>query len=241
MSNSKLTLAIPSKGRLKDDTVAIFAEAGMHIKKRGSERGYQGVLEGLDGIEVIFSSASEIAYQLKQGRVHLGVTGEDLVREAIYDAETFVEFSHKLNFGHANVVVAVPACWLDVNDMQDLDEVSAQFHGTHGRRLRVATKYMMITRRFFADKGIVYYRIVESLGATEGAPAHGSAELIVDITSTGQTLKANNLKILSDGVILKSEANLVKSNEADWTHGASELCNEVIKRIGDVCEKRGGV
>jgi ATP phosphoribosyltransferase len=106
------------------------------------------------------------------------------------------------------VAVAVPECWFDVASMADLDEISARFHAEHGRRLRVATKYVALTRRFFADKGLTGYRIVESTGATEGAPASGAAELIVDITTTGSTLKANSLKVLDDGVILRSEAVL---------------------------------
>lgn len=236
MSKKKLTLAIPSKGRLKDDTIDIFNQVGMRIVKEGSERGYQGRIEGLDEIEVLFSSASEIAYQLKSGRIHLGVTGEDLVRETIYDVDNSVDILQPLGFGHADVIVAVPTCWLDVEQMSDLDAVAAQFRANHSRGIRVATKYMMITRRFFASKGIVNYRIVESLGATEGAPSSGAAELIVDITSTGQTLKANHLKILKDGIILKSEANLVSSKTADWSGGAIEICQNITKRIKALME-----
>ncbi len=236
MSSKKLVLAIPSKGRLKDATVELFAKAGMNITKTGNERGYQGHVEGYENIDVLFSSASEIPYQLRSGRVHLGVTGEDLVKESIYNLDYYIKFVSELGFGHADVVVAVPECWLDVNSMQNLEEVTAQFHALHGRRIRVATKYKMLTRRYFSSKGIIGYRVVESLGATEGVPASGAAELIVDITSTGQTLAANNLKILKDGVILKSQANLVSSKVADWSAGATEIYQDIAKRISEITQ-----
>ena len=233
MSQKNLVLAIPSKGRLKEETLNIFSKVGFQIKKNGNERGYLGQIEGLKSVEVIFSSASEIPYQLRSGRVHLGVTGEDLVRETVYYLDQHIDFVTELGFGHANVVVAVPECWLDVNNMQDLEEVTTQFYEHHGRRVKVATKYMNITRSFFSSKGITGYRIVESLGATEGVPASGGAELIVDITSTGETLKANNLKILNDGIILKSQANLISSKKADWSSGTSEIYQTISRKISE--------
>jgi ATP phosphoribosyltransferase len=209
--SEKLILAVPSKGRLMDKTINLFAGAGMHIVKTGHERGYRGKIEERDDVEVAFLSASEIAANLRRGEVHLGVTGEDLLRELMDDMGLHVEIAKRLGFGHADVIVAVPASWLDVRDMADLDEVALAFHARHGRRLRVATKYLNLTRRFFASHGLAGYRIVESLGATEGAPAAGTAQAIVDITSTGSTLVANHLKILEDGLILKSEAVLAAS------------------------------
>lgn len=214
--SSKLILAVPSKGRLMEHCQALFGKAGLTLRKTGHARGYRGDVPELPGIEVAFISASEIASYLKDGRVHLGITGEDLVRETMSDADTRVTFDKRLGFGHADVVTAVPASWIDVTTMNELDEVSGAFRRIHGRPMRVATKYLNITRRFFTGKGVSSYRIVESLGATEGTPAAGTAELIVDITSTGETLRANGLRILSDGVILKSEANLVSSNVASW-------------------------
>jgi ATP phosphoribosyltransferase len=210
----KLLLAVPSKGRLMEETVAALARAGFVLRASGNERGYRREIEGEDDIDVIFVSASEIARQLKSGRVHLGVTGEDLIREEILNADERVDLAIALGFGHAEVVVAVPQCWLDVASMANLAEMARVFHRQHGRRLRVATKYMHLTRTFFRDKGVTDYLIVESLGATEGTPASGTADLIVDITSTGATLRANGLKILSDGVILRSQANLVSSKGA---------------------------
>lgn len=205
---SNLTLALPSKGRLREQAETMFARAGFDIVRIGSARGYRGEVKGLDGVDVAFLSASEIAQALRDGTVDLGVTGEDLLRETIAPDEPIVDVVLRLGFGPADVVIAVPESWLDVAFVSDLDQVAAEFYDTHGRRLRVATKYLALTRRFFADNGVTGYRIVESLGATEGAPASGSAEIIVDITTTGSTLKANRLKILDDGLILRSEAIL---------------------------------
>lgn len=209
MSNSaKLTLALPSKGRLREAAEGMFARAGFEIVKTGSARGYQGEVKGINGLDVAFLSASEIAKSLKGGTVDLGVTGEDLLRETISPDDPVADVVLRLGFGPADVVVAVPECWLDVATIADLDQVAGEIYATHGHRLRVATKYLELTRRFFAGHGLTGYRIVESLGATEGAPAAGSAEIIVDITTTGSTLKANRLKVLEDGLILQSEAVL---------------------------------
>ena len=199
-----LTIAIPSKGRLMEQANELFERAGLKIERYGTDRGYRGRLIGTDNIEVAFLSASEIAAQLRDGKIDAGITGEDLLRETIAPGNDVADVALRLNFGPADVVVAAPECWLDVAVMADLDDVAEQFYATHGRRLRVATKYLNLTRRFFAEKGITGYRIVESLGATEGAPATGTAELIVDITTSGATLKANQLRILDDGLILAS-------------------------------------
>ena len=230
--SERLVFAVPSKGRLMEQTSDLLAKAGLTLRKTGHERGYRGEIAGIDNLDVAFISASEIAWYLKTGRAHLGVTGEDLVREQMSDADERVKFLKKLGFGHADVVVAVPACWVDVRTMADLDEIALSFRREHGRWYRVATKYMNLTRRYFAQKGVTDYRIVESLGATEGTPAAGTADLIVDITTTGETLKANGLKILDDGVILKSQANLVASNVAAWTPSAREAGNAIMAALG---------
>lgn len=209
-----ITLAIPSKGRLKEQALEMLARAGLAVSLPGDERKYHARVDGLDNVEVVFLSASEISGEIGQGAVDLGITGEDLVRENIADWEARAEIVARLGFGHADVVVAVPEIWLDVDTMADLDDVAADFRQRHGRRLRIATKYWRLTQQFFTAKhGIQVYRIVESLGATEGAPAAGSADIIVDITTTGSTLKANHLKILSDGIVLKSQACLVASKK----------------------------
>jgi len=208
-----LVLGIPSKGRLMEATEALLGKAGFVLSRSGTDRLYRGRLGGVEGIEVAFLSASEIAGSLKDGKIDLGVTGEDLLRETLAPDDTRVDVLQRLGFGPANVVVAVPQSWFDVARMSDLDEVSEGFYERHGRRLRIATKYLNLTRRFFAGKGVTGYRIVESLGATEGAPAAGTAEAIVDITTTGSTLAANHLKILDDGIILKSEAVLAGQSQ----------------------------
>lgn len=206
-----VTIALPSKGRMKDDAMAAFARAGFTVASIGSDRSYRGVVHELPEVEVAFLSASEIAREIGSGGVDFGITGEDLLRETIPDSETRVELCARLGFGHADVVVAVPEIWLDVDTMADLGDVAADFRHRHGRRLSIATKYWRLTRQFFSAKhGIQLYRIVESLGATEGAPASGAADVIVDITSTGSTLKANHLKVLSDGVMLRSQACLAR-------------------------------
>ena len=211
---STITLAIPSKGRLMEATAELLAKAGFTIDRLGAERGYRGILKGMEGVEIAFLSASEIAQNLRDGKIDLGVTGQDLLHEKIPPDEPSVQLLVRLGFGPADVVVAVPECWLDVATMADLDDIAESFYERHGRRLRVATKYHNLTRRFFAEKGVTGYRIVESLGATEGAPAAGIAEIIVDITTTGSTLAANSLKILDDGVILKSCAVLAGRSAA---------------------------
>ena len=211
--NKTLTLAVPSKGRLREMAETMFARAGYEIVRTGSARGYSGEIKGLKNMDVAFLSASEIAKSLRDGTVDLGVTGEDLLRETIAPEEPVADVVLRLGFGPADVVVAVPESWLDVAFVRDLEEVAADFYETHGRRLRVATKYLGLTRRFFAANGVTGYRIVESLGATEGAPASGSAEIIVDITTSGSTLKANRLKVLDDGLILKSEAVLAARSD----------------------------
>lgn len=203
-----LTLAIPSKGRLMEAAAGLLAKAGYEIERPAAARDYRGRLKGIENAEVAFLPASEIAQNLKDGKIDLGITGEDLLRETLIPGDPSTEVLARLGFGGANVVAAVPECWLDVAAMADLDEVAESFYERHGRRLRVATKYRNLTRRFFAAKGVTGYRIVESLGATEGAPAAGIAEVIVDITTTGATLSANHLKILDDGVILRSTAVL---------------------------------
>src|SRR5690606_8537433 len=226
-----VTLALPSKGRLRDEAIERLRKAGYPIRLPENERRYRAAVEGLDGLEVTFLSAAEIARELDRGSIDLGVTGEDLVRETIPDWETRVEISARLGFGRADVVVAVPEVWFDVSTMADLDDVAADFRHRHGRRLRIATKYWRLTQQFFSQKhGIQVYRIVESLGATEGAPAAGSADVIVDITSTGSTLKANHLKVLEDGVIVLSEACLVMAKRERPAEDAG-LIAELLKAV----------
>ncbi len=229
-----LTLALPSKGRLKEKALALFEKAGFELSLPDDDRNYQGSLN-LGGdhspVDLLFLSASEIARELVNGRLHAGVTGEDLARETVHNADEYLDFSLKLGFGGANVVIAVPQAWVDVETMADLDDVAGEFRLNHGRRLRIATKYWQLTQSYFADHGIAAYRIVESLGATEAAPAAGQADVIVDITSTGSTMQANNLKILDDGVILKSEANLIVSKMINTSPSDKDSLGHICKAL----------
>ena len=228
---SALVIAVPAKGRLQDNAEAFFARAGLKLVQPRGAREYRGSIEGYEGIEVAYLSAAEITQQLGQGAVHLGITGEDLVREMIPEADAKVVLIEGLGFGHANVVVAVPQAWIDVRNMADLDDVATAFRHKRDRRMRVATKYVNLTRDFFAGHGVADYRIVESSGATEGAPAAGTAELIVDITSTGATLAANGLKVIEDGTILRSQANLVAARGATWSARVRMTARIVLDRI----------
>lgn len=229
--SDKLILALPSKGRLMEQCANAMAKAGLPVAKTGAARGYKGEIAALRDVEVNFVSSSEIAQFLKTGAIHLGITGEDLVRETIADSEERVTLLAPCGFGRADVVVAVPACWIDVRRMSDLEEMALTYRRVHGRRVRVATKYLNLTRRYFAHKGVTGYRIVESLGATEGAPAAGLSELIVDITTTGATLRANGLRIVEDGVILRSQANLIAAKAARWTPALEALAQQIAAKL----------
>ncbi|RWD69201.1 ATP phosphoribosyltransferase [Mesorhizobium sp.] len=227
-----ITLAIPSKGRLKEQSLEVLAKAGLAVTLPEDDRKYRARIDGLDNVEVAFLSASEIAGEIGQGAIDLGITGEDLLRENLADWDARAEIVARLGFGHADVVVAVPDIWLDVDTMADLDDVAADFRQRHGRRLRIATKYWRLTQQFFSLKhGIQVYRIVESLGATEGAPAAGLADVIVDITTTGSTLRANHLKVLGDGVILKSQACLVASKKQRGAEDEAQL-RDIAAKMG---------
>ncbi|MBV9530395.1 MAG: ATP phosphoribosyltransferase [Bradyrhizobium sp.] len=229
--STPFVLAVPSKGRLQENVEAFFSRAGLALSKPRGGREYRGTIIGLDDVEIAYLSSSEIAAQLARGALHLGVTGEDLVRETVANADKRVLLIDNLGFGNANVVVAVPQAWIDVRTMADLDDVTTGFRAERNRRMRVATKYVNLTRAFFAAHGVVDYRIVESAGATEGAPAVGTAELIVDITTTGATLAANGLKALDDGVILRSQANLIAARDADWSAEALEIARVILDHI----------
>jgi ATP phosphoribosyltransferase len=229
--SAPFVIAVPAKGRLQENAESFFARAGLELVKPRGARDYRGTITDLPEVEVAYLSASEIVDLLAQGAVHLGLTGEDLVREKIADADRHVVLIDALGFGHANVVVAVPQAWIDVRSMADLDDVATAFRLRHERKVRVATKYVNLTRNFFSAHGVTDYRIVESAGATEAAPAAGTAELIVDITTTGATLAANALKVIEDGVILRSQANLVAARGAPWSAAARERARTVLDRI----------
>jgi ATP phosphoribosyltransferase len=237
-AEAPFVLAVPSKGRLQEAAAAFFARAGLELHQGRGARDYRGALMGLPGVEVAYMSASEIVGQLVAGAAHFGVTGEDLVREKVPDSDARLELLAPLGFGRANVVVAAPQAWIDVRTMADLEDVASAYRARRGDRMRVATKYVNLTRRFFSEHGVADYRIVESLGATEGAPAAGAAELIVDITTSGATLAANALKPLDDGTILRSQATLVASMSAPWGPAARASARAILDRIAASEEAR---
>jgi ATP phosphoribosyltransferase len=228
---SPLIIAIPSKGRLKEQVEAWLADCGLPLAVQGGARGYLASLKGLPDAQVRLLSAGDIAQALDAGEVHLGVTGEDLLRETGEALEARVMLLRALGFGRADLVVAAPRSWLDVDSMADLEEVAHDYLARTGRRMRVATKYLAQTRAFFARHGVADYRIAESGGATEGAPAAGAAELVVDITTTGATLAANGLKVLADGLILKSQAQLAASLRTAWTKDQLAAAERLLRVV----------
>ena len=224
-----IKLGVPSKGRLMDKTFAWFGARGVSLARTGSDREYAGAVEGIDGVELVLLSAGEIPRELAAGRIHLGVTGTDLVREKLARWEQQVEEIALLGFGQADLILAVPNCWVDVDTLDDLDAASAAFRARHGFRLRIATKYHRLVREFLQENGVADYQLVDSQGATEGVVKNETAEAVADITSTGETLRANHLKILSDGLMLKSQATLWRSRVAEY----SDADRSVLKTLMD--------
>ena len=208
-------LGVPSKGRLMEKTFDWFGQHGITLARAGSERDYAGKVEGIDGVELVLLSAGEIPRELAAGRIHLGVTGTDLIREKLGRWDMQVETLVELGFGHADLILAVPQYWVDVDVLDDLDAAAAAFRRDHGFRLRIATKYHRLVREFLRSTGVADYALVDSQGATEGTIKNETAEAIADITSSGETLRANHLKILSDGLILRSQATLWRSRMAE--------------------------
>ncbi len=210
-----IKIGVPSKGRLMEKTFDWFGERGLTMRRTGSEREYSGTVDGIDGVELVLLSAGEVPRELAAGRIHLGVTGTDLVREKLADWSEIVAEVAPLGFGHADLIIAVPNAWVDVDTLDDLDAAAAAFRAAHGFRLRIATKYHRLVRDFLTANGVADYQLVDSQGATEGTVKNLTAEAIADITSSGETLRANHLKILSDALILKSEAMLFRSKVAE--------------------------
>ncbi|MFK7746250.1 MAG: ATP phosphoribosyltransferase [Roseobacter sp.] len=204
-------LGVPSKGRLMEKTFDWFGTRGVKLSRTGSDREYAGAVEGVEGIALVLLSAGEIPRELAAGRIHFGVTGTDLVQEKLPLWDQQVAPVHELGFGFADLVLAVPQAWVDVDTLDDLDAVAAAFRQRHGMRLRIATKYHRLVREYLRQGGVADYALVDSQGATEGTVANETAEAIADITSSGETLRANHLKILSDGPVLRSQATLWRS------------------------------
>jgi ATP phosphoribosyltransferase len=227
-----LKLGLPSKGRLQADAIDWFAARGVTLERTGSEREYAGRVMGVQGVDLVLLSAAEIPGELARGRIHLGITGQDLVREKIPRWPDAVVELGCLGFGRADLVVAVPSLWIDVNDMADLDAVAADFRAAYGFRLRVATKYHHLVRDFFRARGVADYQLVDSQGATEGAVKNLTAEAVADITTTGSTLRDNHLKILADGLVLESQATLFAARQAGFDAQAHQALAVLCERLG---------
>ena len=227
-----LKLGVPSKGRLMEQCFEWFGTRGVKLSRAGSDREYAGAVEGVDGLELVLLSAGEIPRELAAGRIHLGVTGSDLVREKLADWPSQVAELAPMGFGHADLIIAVPACWPDVDTLDDLDAAAAAFRRAHGFRLRIATKYHRLVREFLTQHGVADYQLVDSQGATEGTVKNLTAEAVADITSSGETLRANHLKILSDGLVHQSQATLYAARGADWGQDARVALAGLTERLG---------
>ena len=204
-----ITIGLPSKGRLKEKSISFLEKNNLKPTSNGGERNYFAQIESLPNSKIIYLHAKEIIQRLGDGTIDVGISGLDLLKESSMNLQKKIEIKKRLDFGMANVVVAIPNDWIDVQTIADLEEVSFGFRDLKNSRLRVATKYPNLTNNFLFSKGVTQYKIVPSLGATETYPFIGSSEIITDITSTGKTLKDNNLRILKDGLILKSCACLM--------------------------------
>lgn len=227
-----LKIGVPSKGRLMEKTFDWFGARGVTLRLSGAEREYSGAVDGVEGVELVLLSAGEIPRELAAGRIHLGVTGSDLVRDKLADWDRQVAEWAALGFGHADLIIAVPAAWIDVDTLDDLDAAAAAFRAAHGHRLRIATKYHRLVRDFLTEQGVADYALVDSQGATEGTVKNLTAEAIADITSTGETLRANHLKILSDGLIHRSQATLFAARQADWGKAERAALAALAARLG---------
>jgi len=227
-----LVMALPSKGRLHEQVVDFLNACGFGVRKQGDGREYVAKLTGMEGVSIIYFRPDEIPARIELGDAHIGLTGEDLYREYGEGQHASHLLMPNLGFGGARLVVGVPQSWIDVSTLNDLDEAAMLFHQKHGRSLRVATKFARLTRAFFAENGIVEYTLVESAGATEGAPAVGIADLIVDLTSTGATMAQNHLKEIEGGTVIRSHCCMIASlQEKLWSHDTLGALEHVVEQI----------
>ena len=214
MTKNIINIGLPSKGRLKHDTINIFKKNKLNIYSERGERDLFGYIKKIPNIKIIYLHARECIEQLSLGNIDIGFSGYDLFKESEINVQNKILINKRYDYGKANLVLAIPDLWIDVQTLLDLDEVADEFKKKKKGLLRVATKYPNLTRQFLYSKGVTQFRLVQSLGSTEVAPFTGTAEIISDITSTGATLKANNLRILKDGKILKSQACLMISKKS---------------------------
>lgn len=227
-----LKLGVPSKGRLMDKTFEWFGARGVTLARTGSDREYAGAVDGVDGVELVLLSAGEIPRELAAGRIHLGVTGTDLIREKLSGWQQRVEELAELGFGHADLIIAVPDFWVDVRTLDDLDAAAAAFRAKHGFRLRIATKYHRLIRDYLRDNGVADYQLVDSQGATEGTVKNETAEAVADITSSGETLRANHLRVLEGAPVLRSQATLFRACRAELDDAQRAALTGMMQVLG---------
>jgi ATP phosphoribosyltransferase len=224
-----INIGIPSKGRLRKDVLNIFKKNKLKLMSERGERDLFGSIKNKKNIKVVYLHAREIIQRLGDGSLDLGFSGFDLLKESEINIQNKINVSKKYNFGKATLVVAIPDEWIDVQTIADLEEIAFEFKDKKKKRLRVGTKYPNLTREFLFSKGVTQFKLVDSLGATETYPFTGSAEIITDITSTGETLRANNLRILKDGEILKSEACMMTSKSSSKNKSLKSLIKLLSK------------
>ena len=227
-----LKIGVPSKGRLMEQTFEWFGARGIMMRQSGADREYAGAVDGMAGVQLVLLSAGEVPRELAAGRIHLGVTGSDLVQDRLVDWDRQVTELARMGFGQADLIIAVPVAWIDVDSLDDLDAAAAAFRGKHGFRLRIATKYHRLVREFLTAQGVADYQLVDSQGATEGTVNNLTAEAIADITSSGETLRANHLKVLGGSLIHRSEATLYAARAAEWGGAAKEAMASLQRQLG---------
>ena len=229
MMKNIINIGVPSKGRLRKDILKIFKKNKLYLVSERGERDLLGSIKNLSNVKILYLHAREIVERLGDGSLDIGFSGYDLLKESEINIQNKINVIKRYDFGKATLVVAIPDPWIDVQTVADLEEIAFEFKDKKKRRLRVATKYTNLTREFLFSKGVTQFKLVSSLGATEAYPFTGSSEVITDITSTGETLRANNLRILKDGKILKSEACMMISK--------SSFKNSLVKKLVKILSK----
>jgi ATP phosphoribosyltransferase len=224
-----IKIGLPSKGRLKDDTLKAFQKKNLSIKD--SKRNYLSEIKNFSLNEIIFSHAREIIERLADNSLDIGISGYDLFKEALPGVQKNIQVFSRLKFGYADLIVAIPDAWIDVQTIADLEEISFEFKDKNTGKLRVATKYPNLTNDFLLSKGLTQYKIVNSLGSTEIYPFTDQSEIITDITSSGATLKANNLRVLKDGNILKSSACILVSKKSLRDKNKKRIITSLLKKL----------
>jgi ATP phosphoribosyltransferase len=202
-----IRLAIPSKGHLYEGIIDLLKTAGYKVR-RASDRQYEATIVGHPRFHVVFMRPTDIVIQVREGRCHLGVTGMDVYAEQSVEASDAIVIVPDLGYGGCRLAVAVPESWIDVNHVMDLVDLTTEFKHA-GRTFRVSTKYPALVRQHFRKLGIYYYQLIHSDGALELHPSLGIADIIVDLTSSGTTLKDNRLREVEGGTVLDSAACLI--------------------------------